>query len=81
MARLLRSRHTPYAEIWLLPVSVRRQEVLIAARTPLRDRVVAQTVREAATGADCRVAARRSREKKELTSQDKSINILLAPSE
>jgi len=66
----------------LLPVSARRHNVLVAARTPLRDLVVAAVVREAATGADCRIAARRSREKElKAQKQDKSVNILLAPSE
>src|SRR5690349_5635159 len=65
MARRLRSRHTPKAEIWLLPVVMRRQGFLAAARTPLRVRMVEHDARGTVTAADCRTAARRSRAKQE----------------
>jgi hypothetical protein len=78
MTRRLRSRQTPKAEMWLLPVVPRRHGFLLAARTPLRDLVMDKDARAGATGADCRTAARRSRGKAE--KEDKSGNILLAPS-
>ena len=74
IARRLRSRQTPKAEIWLLPVVLRRQTVLQAARTPLRIRAEERDARLDATEADCRTAARRSREKD--TRKDKSECIL-----
>src|SRR5258706_10334397 len=78
MARRLRSRQTPKAEMWLLPVVARRHGFLLAARTPLRILVAVPDARDAATGADGLTAARRSRGKQE--KEDKSGNILLAPS-
>ena len=78
MTRRLRSRQTPKAEMWLLPVVPRRHGLLLAARTPLRDLVMEKDARAGATGADCRTAARRSRGKAK--KKDKSGNILLAPS-
>jgi len=78
IARRQRSRQTPKAEIWLLPVLLRRQGVLHAARTPLRILVKERDAQLAATEADCRTAARRSRGND--TRKDKSDGILLAPS-
>lgn len=83
MARRLRSRHTPKAEMGLLPVVARRHAVLLAPRTPLRALVTKEDARAGATGADCRTAARRSRakeQKPEEEKQGKSGNILSAPS-
>jgi hypothetical protein len=82
IARRLQSRQTPNAEMWLLPLVLRRQEPLQAARTPLRIRAKERDARGLATDADCRTAARRSRGNaaKEDKKQDKSKDILLAPS-
>jgi len=68
--------------MWLLPVVLRRQELLQAARTPLRSRAKERDARGLATDADCRTAARRSRGNaaREDKKQDKSEDILLAPS-
>ena len=78
MLRRLRSRHTPYAEMWLLPVAARRHGFFVAARTPLRTRIAERAPGDAATGADWRTAARRSRGK--YAAIGESGNILLAPS-
>jgi len=59
-------------------VVVRRQSALLAARTPLRTLIVGADACVAVTGADCLTATRRSRGKD--AAQDKSKNILLAPS-
>jgi len=64
--------------MWLLPVVLRRQTVLAAPRTPLRDLVLERGTGKAATGAVWRIAARRSRAKAKF--EDKSKNILSAPS-
>src|SRR5260221_8268385 len=64
--------------MWLLPVVAWRHGFVLAARTPLRILVAVPDARDAATGADGLTAARRSRGKQE--KEDKSGNILLAPS-